>query len=611
MLSCISIGISDYKNSSLCQIPCAASDAQRIYDAFQAAMGNEFDKRRSFCVTNPGCIELSTILSVMGKNFHTDTYASDSILVLYFSGHAILNEATFELLFPNYMGTGMESDDKLDVTRFAGLLPRGKLKLLLILDCCSSGAALPAARGADTGLEISVLTSGNSFEPANFDETGSFFTNTLCQSILEISRSGEIFSLKTLVDQIHQKGYPNAYVHRGAAQHVDLIFRSTSVGDGFDKYLPTIFVNKIAHSNALSREAMWYSLSNLPDHRIMDVCEQYFDDNEHQSQGKLPPEASWLVRRAIGSTLANHILYPPILELLYRLLESEYWQEQCIALIGLRYIMRKNSDVCRRVIHLVETKKICRIDAVWLAALYTSDNKLTSAETFLTTSLSSTPWGMIELCKIFKLFDCGIEAYSWLKENRFYPELFDEERRIKEKSLTSLASYVYYGQARGRLPENTQTKFLLSALYGNWRDQITINLTSYLNCHSSRQIMDELEQFSRIQNAERKMALFAYFQNQRSEDYSQFFRSLSWGLQDPHPWVRRTAIEFYQEVQPDYQDIKNNYFSAQFEYEYPGLLDYYLTCPTQFKQAVIAHIAQSASLSQGDMLSLKQSFSCE
>ncbi len=609
MLSCISVGISEYEHRNLEPIPCAKCDAKNIYDAFQTAMGAEFNHHLSVCVSNIHSEDFRSLLQVVSDVLTIDPDVSDSILVVYFSGHATSDGKTFELQFPSYTGRRTGTDDIFTVDQFAQVFSKKKtIKLLIILDCCSSGSALPIANNEDNGPEISILTAGGSCEPAFFGETGSNFTTALCKSIYEIHRGGETFSLDALLKKTQSNGYPHAYVNRGAARQVDLLFRNSPSDDGFDKYLPVTFARKIAQSNMLSREAMWYSLSNLSNCQVHDICEMYFDIEDRYGH-KLAPEASWLVRRAIGSTLANHISYQPIYDLLHKLLESNYWQEQCIALIGLRYLIRENSDLCKYVLYLVETQKIQRIDAVWLAALYAADSAETDWTIFLNTSLALSAWGMIEICKMYRLFDNGLETYLCLRNHPFYEELVAERCRQEKNGKTKLEECVYSAATRGRLPENTQTKFLLSALYGNWRDQISLNLKPYLEQYGRKRVMEELEHFCCVKNAERKMALFSYFNKEK--EYLYFSDSLKWGLNDEHPWVRRTAIEFYRELSLHSDYIDELYFTTHFDNKYPGILDFYLTSSVSLHQDLLKYLNEHAILLRGDILSLKQSFSCE
>ena len=59
MLSCITVGISEYENKDLIPISCAAEDARAVYDAFRQIMGPEFNNYLSICVSNIEALILS------------------------------------------------------------------------------------------------------------------------------------------------------------------------------------------------------------------------------------------------------------------------------------------------------------------------------------------------------------------------------------------------------------------------------------------------------------------------------------------------------------------------------------------------------------------------
>lgn len=609
MLGCISVGISEYENTNLGPIPCAEGDACAVYDAFREIMGDEFNGYLSVCVSNIRSIDFEFLLNMVSDAVDSGVPTSDSLLVVYFSGHGAYNDNTFELRFPGFKGNGRGSDDSFSIDQLSNIFRGKEIRVLVILDCCNSGAALTIANNNDQGPEISVFAAVNSYESAKFSEDGSAFTKILCRSIHEIDCSGEEFSLNSLVNRIKSNGYQSAHVHRGAAKELDLVFRHSLVNTGYDKYFSSLFVDKISRSNLLSREALWYSLNSFPDKIVFETSELYFNLDGHYRREYLP-EASWLVRRAIGSTLANHLSNPSTRNLLYRLLESEYWQNQCIALIGLRYCIREDNEVYKRVIGLVKKKIIKRVDAVWLAALYASDNDGTDWEIFLDTTLALTPWGMIELCKAYKLLDENLENYDCLKNHCFFEDLVKEQERQAKKASSKLEQCVYGEKTRGRLPENTQAKFLLSALYGNWRDQIVLKLRPYIECNDQDVVMSELRDFGAVKNAERKMAVLTYF-NREPEDGERFSTALEWGLDDAHPWVRRTAAVFFQMFDSYKEPLKNSYRSACFTEDYPGLLDFYLTCPADMRQELICHLKEKSILTRGDFLCLKQSLLCE
>ena len=105
------------------------------------------------------------------------------------------------------------------------------------------------------------------------------------------------------------------------------------------------------------------------------------------------------------------------------------------------------------------------------------------------------------------------------------------------------------------------------------------------------------------------MALFSFFiQEKRFSDFSE---SLRWGLDDKHPWVRRSAAEFFLELESHSDDVNECFFSMQFDNKYPGILDFYLTSPASLHSKIIQHIKDKNILLEGDIRCLSQSFLCE
>lgn len=72
---------------------------------------------------------------------------TNSILVIYFSGHGAFDDTCYELRFAEYRGTGRNHDDVFSAEQFSKIFRGKHFKILIILDCCNSGAALPVANG--------------------------------------------------------------------------------------------------------------------------------------------------------------------------------------------------------------------------------------------------------------------------------------------------------------------------------------------------------------------------------------------------------------------------------------------------------------------------------
>ena len=99
MLSCISIGIrSYYKESKLEVIPCAADDAEHVFRSFQKIMGDDFDDYTSVCLSDIKLAHFESLLQTLAIAIKArrDT---DSKIVIYFSGHALVRSGKFYLLF--------------------------------------------------------------------------------------------------------------------------------------------------------------------------------------------------------------------------------------------------------------------------------------------------------------------------------------------------------------------------------------------------------------------------------------------------------------------------------------------------------------------------------
>lgn len=196
--------------------------------------------------------------------------------------------------------------------------------------------------------------------------------------------------------------------------------------------------------------------------------------------------------------------------------------------------------------------------------------------------------------------------------HKFTAQVMQEYRLTNglEISANELWKSIYKLPKRGRFPENTKAKFLLSALYGNWRDQISTDFKMYFETHYYQETADQLQTLCDIPSAERRMALF-YYLKENEEQGKQFANSVVWGLKDSHPWVKRTAAEFYLHC-PGFEDIlKQSYMEMQNDERYPGILDFYLTCPLELRQGLLNNISEKETLNCSDLKSLSFAFALE
>ena len=501
------------------------------------------------------------------------------------------------MLFKDY---DCENDGFLELSSIKSYFNGFNNKLLFILDCCYSGEGLAFATNTESESEVSVLSACNSYSPARFDKNGSLFTNSLCNGIQKIIRNDDTFSLNTLVTYIKDSGYHGLQVNMGAGNSIDLVFKKNCL---FTDNLPNFcikFVNEIHKGNILTREALWYSLDSMSSSLIADVCEMYFNQKSNYL------EASWLVRRAIGSTLGNHIYHERIEKIALKLLLSHYWQLQCIGIIAFRKTLTKRKDVCHNLIELIKNKRISKIDAVWLANLYLSETKYYPFDLFCKTSLKDSLWGTMELFKAQINHLGHKEALKYWEGSKYYNYLTTEYNFINDpQNIEShLIRYIYATDSRGRVPSNIKSKFLYSALYGNWRNQIQLDLKTYFDTYKTNVIAWELKEAYKIPNVERKMALFSFLSDNNSiaKKYAEY---VMWGLNDPHPWVKRTAIQFFAQFKKYADILKTCYFEHEVNDFYPGNLDMYLLCPEEYKLDLLEIIGKKNSLTDGDFRSLK------
>ena len=599
MFFCISIGIGEYMQQELTPIPCACRDAKRVYSTFHKAMNEEFDDFASLCLTNIKADDFELMLKLLAREFQSRE-DPDLMIGVYFSGNAEVSDRKLRLFFKNYDG----QEGYFEANRIKEIFEHFSNRILLILDCCSAGRALNTASDI-TGLrsELSVLAACGPFQTAKYDENSSFFTRALCNSIEDILSYEDSFTLGNLLKYMKEKyHYTDVCVNRGASNELNIEFKPIVSLQRLFPGFAAAFVKKQDQNNVFVREAMWYSLNELPVSTILEVCTYYFTNDR-------PVEASWLVRRAIGSTLANHVYHPDIKRCLLRLLKSDYWQEQCIALVGLRYVIGMDKEVFDKVLHDVSSQRICRIDAVWLANLYSSDNPNYTSSHFENTQLVKTSWGAIELPKTQLRYMSSEEALEFWRNSEFYPDVKKEYDLVNnmDEHVCDLWKSIYKQPLRGRFPQNTKGKFLLSIIYGNWREQVVPSFQSFFETHETSKIETQLESMSVMPSAERRMALFSYFHDHM--DYArQFAEHIIWGLSDTHPWVRRTAAELFSKL-PEYeQNLRNCFFDMCNNVSYPGILDFYLTCPPKWQGDLIKKIVNDNILIRGDLISLKAAF---
>ncbi|MGN0268084.1 MAG: hypothetical protein ACI4D7_10445 [Lachnospiraceae bacterium] len=545
MLSVVSVGISNYPFCELQNIPCAGSDSEKIYDAFKNIMDDEFAEHTSICLKNISAIEFIHLLDSLRFSFTND----EDTMVLYFSGHACSmktygSDTDFSLAFCDFNEKILCGYVSLANT-IIPILNKICCNIVLILDCCYSGEGLKFATSIVGDHQISVMTATSNRMLAEFTEGGSQLANAIISGIKEIKIHNEDFTLNTLQQHI-QVIYPKAQINMAASKTGD-IFLKKAIDIKLTYFdLEKRFLQQIQIGEDKYKEAMWYAMSDLPLPVSSKIISTYFHSENENSI--FPVEANWLVRRAIGSSIAciEDISYRR--KITNRLIESLIWQEQCIGIIGARYDIRYEESSYDNLVRLINNKTINKIDAVWLANLYASDNEKYDYCIFLSTSLAQNSWGLQEIYKTALRHGCNLDSFCEVL-NQYKidtDEWYLQYVSVHEwETSSSLYRILCEKNERGRLPANSKAKFILSSLYGNWRGHKLQNFKTYFKSTLEPDIKSELQQAGNYCQIEYKMAIFEYFITEHAQ-LVKYLDSLKWGLYDPHPWVRRTAIQAFK-----------------------------------------------------------------
>lgn len=578
MLSVISIGISKYPctcNGKNLDISCAGHDAKKVFDVFKSIMGEEFLDHASICLRNITATEFVHLLDSLKFSFITDK----DTMILYFSGHASNikqygNEQDFSLLFSDYneeLSNGYVSL----MNEIIPLLNKICCNIVLILDCCYSGEGLRSATSIVGNHQISVISATSGRGLTGFTENGSELANALVDGIRDIKIHNKDFTLNTLQKSI-QGRCPKSQINVAAGKSGEIYLKKVLNYEKIYYNLKEKFLWQIQNGDDKYREALWYSLSDIPEPIQVEILNEYFHCTNENS--KFPVEVNWQVRRSIGSVISlfedkNHRF-----GLVYRLIESGIWQEQCIGIIGARYDIKNNKNVYKKIIELVSEKVIKKIDAVWLANLYAADNLEYDYHRFLNTSLINNSWGIQEVYKTSQKHECDFEMFkSELEKAGISYQDGTQTIHCSEVCNTSQL-YCIFNQKneRGRLPENSKAKFILSSLYGNWRGYKLVNCKGYFRNNLEQDIRRELLAAKDFPQVEYKMALFEYFITE-SELLKQYYNEVKWGLQDTHPWVRRTAIQAFKSAKLFIKECNDSIIKyIQEENENIGELDLYI-----------------------------------
>lgn len=542
MVSLVSIGIGHYSDKTIPEISCAKIDIEKVYSTFKQTLGSSFSDFSSVCLLD---VRRDNFLSLLAGL--STALSSDDITIIYFSCHATYDNEELNLVFSDEDGS---SNGLLSVSQLKSILTKHKCDYVLIFDCCYSESALVMANKltASNKNNISVIASSQYYSRAKFDSAGSAFTRALCDSIWRVFDKEQDISINNIVAEIKHVGI-NCYVNLSEGK-ADLLLKKAY--DTFVNF-PRIFLSKLNCSNRFVREMMWYSLNDVPSKESLEIIDDFIIDSAKTC------EADWLVRRAIGSMLSNikgndYRIYETVLKLLH----SNNWMLQTIGLIASRNSV--DNEIARIQCEII-TNQENNMSLVWLADLYLSDSQYASIHISLDSNLAKTDWGLIqiwdrywksnnttELVKIMENKGCDKDALSQLKMELYlrgvYTDGSCDQALLSRMKQSSLITILYNSTSRGRTTDKGK-KWLLSMMYGNWRGQLSINFDEYFCNTKYSKIIEDLSLIRLIPSPEKKAALFSFFQYS-AITFEKYKSYLTWGLTDPHPWVRREAVLAYK-----------------------------------------------------------------
>lgn len=551
MVSVISIVNSKYSDSKL-NIKCARQDGEMVLETFRELLKDEYDLCIGGCFENIRSRQLKNILEVLFQS-----QQEGNTVIVYFSCHGKMDGSELYLLMSDAGQEGKEGYSA--VSDLWQLCQRfDKNKFLLIFDCCESGGALSLANKKDIEKEsnITVISSSSHWKRAKYDEKGSKFTLALCEALRRLDGMGGEITVSNLVKQIKKKGV-ECFVNISEGKEDFVILPAGEQVTIYDDKFVKTFIERLDNCVAV-REMMWYSINDLPNKVKVKIFEKYFEIG--------CSEASWLVRRAMGTILSGLASGNKSESIVDKFLDSFNWMEKCVGIVGIaKSISEKRADYLKDILRDEHSE----IDLVWLADLYLSDSVYHDINVTIKTKLSKSVWGLIEIwdrysSKYENLLDIISEH---IEDKKLIEGLTREIELRKGAKKGSLAGFLYKGEKRGRTIE-LKKKWLMSLLYGNWRGRIECNLKEYFSNNNRNKIIEELEEAKNIPSVERRVSLFEYFENEPVY-FDKYKEHIKWGLQDEHPWVRRVAIlcfkNDHEEINKSFEDkIKTDIYPETF-----------------------------------------------
>ena len=319
MVSVISIVNSEYSNPEL-NIKCARQDGEQILETFRQLLKDEYDFCASGCFENIKSYQLKDFLTVLFK-----TQRKDNIVIIYFSCHGLIKGEEFYLLFSD--ANKREKEGHFPVEELYQLCHNySSLKFLLIFDCCYSGCALYLANKKHREIDsnITVISSSNYFQTAKYTDAGSKFTNSFCKAIKYLDGKEENIKVSNIVSKIKEDKV-ECFVNISEGREDFIILSKKKKFTIYNEKFVDVFIERLNNCVAV-REMMWYSINDIPNSMKKKIFKKYFETG--------CSEASWLVRRAMGSTLSS-LDGDEEDNIVNKFLDSFNWMDKCIGIVAI------------------------------------------------------------------------------------------------------------------------------------------------------------------------------------------------------------------------------------------------------------------------------------
>lgn len=553
-LRLLCVGIGDYSHTGLASLGCASTDAKQVFSAFQTALGQRVICGSSLLLTDISASEFLSALNTLASG----THPIDDLLVIFFSGHAIIEGDVLQFVFVD----GKKSHRRVSSNDIAEVLRKhSRPATLLILDCCHAnfGTDIGISREKYFPQRVSLLAGSGVIECAKSGKTLSVFTEAFVTALLAEAEHNNALSIKNVQGKILElmKGSEQSSTISFAQGVGDIVLRDVERLVDSEQDLVRRFVSTLSRVSAGDRETLWYSLAEFRECVTLQFSAECFHT---YADG----EALWKVRRAIGSALGRiKRLSATRDKFCEQAFSSGNFTWETVALIAKREQATLPEHNHLFVSGATQSRTV---DTQWLAFLYLADalgGQVLETESFGKSKLWMSAWGVCELFERSsngmpaegkridvlkrisdncdsKLRDC-LREYVALCHPNIYRAAYEKSLPDLDQNLIDFALTTQRGQGGfGVVP-----KWVYSKLYGSWRGHLIKSATSVLNKISPKETTNLVEAAQFTPAVPVRMGIFDALSDVAEANCHE---AASWGFKDSHPWVRRAALEWTQAI---------------------------------------------------------------